>query len=130
MYERGAIRNKKQAEQLRDFTNLKFGNITPTDIDGYIDYRGKCQIFMEAKYGGAELPNGQKRAIEVIVNSSTIPAVAFVVSHYTDGMIDMGNCEIKKYYFEGEWRTTDKYKTLRQAVEAFLIKYGGYHEKP
>ena len=38
---RGATTYKERAKQGRDFTGLRYGNITPTDIDGLIEYHGK-----------------------------------------------------------------------------------------
>ena len=34
--DRGKIRNRECAGQLKDFSGLRFGKITPTDIDGFV----------------------------------------------------------------------------------------------
>jgi len=39
---RGKIEHRDRARQIRDFSNLRYGNITPTDIDGLIEYQNKC----------------------------------------------------------------------------------------
>ena len=50
--ERGKIRNRDQAQQIRDFSGMCFrGTITPTDIDGYFEINNELFVFMEI--GGA-----------------------------------------------------------------------------
>ena len=41
---RGKIRNVCYAEQIIDFSSLCFGTITPTNIDGYMDFWGKGHV--------------------------------------------------------------------------------------
>jgi hypothetical protein len=50
-FERGKIRNEKYAKQLNDFRGLlRRRGITPTDIDGLIDYNGKAFIFQSKRF--------------------------------------------------------------------------------
>ena len=61
---RGSIQFPDRARQLIDFSGLRYNKITPTDIDGFIEYHDEAIVFMEFKYGNAELPYGQKLALE------------------------------------------------------------------
>ena len=47
---RGAIMHAERAKQLNDFNGLQYGNITPTDIDGVIDYKDRAMVFLEIKF--------------------------------------------------------------------------------
>lgn len=57
------IRNRFRAKQLIDFGGLQYEQITPTDIDGLIEYRNIAYIIYEFKYADAEMPFGQRLAI-------------------------------------------------------------------
>lgn len=70
--ERGVIRNIGRAKQLNDFSGLlRPRNITPTDIDGLIDYGGKAFVYIEGKVKGKNLSEekGQKMALENVILS-------------------------------------------------------------
>ena len=54
-FERGKIRNENHAKQLNDFSGLlRRRGITPTDIDGLIDYSGRAFIHWK---GNTPIPN-------------------------------------------------------------------------
>jgi len=44
---RGTIRNATSALQLRDYSGLCWDRITPTDIDGLIDFGGRAFVLFE-----------------------------------------------------------------------------------
>lgn len=123
--ERGAIRNRQYGTQVRDYRGLRFGNITPTDIDGLIEYQGKGYVFIETKYQNAELPYGQRLALERLCDDLQIvkPTLLVIASHNTNGDIDVANTEVSSYRFKGEWKHTEK--TAGQLIAAFI----GYLEK-
>ena len=71
-YERpepGIVRNSNYAKQLLSFAGMKFGTISPTDIDAFIEIRGEVFIFIEAKFGDAEMPLGQRLALERLTDT-------------------------------------------------------------
>jgi len=47
---RGVIKYRGRARQIIDFRGLTYGNITPTDIDGLIEYKDKCILLIEIKH--------------------------------------------------------------------------------
>lgn len=63
MSERGVYRNDSKGKQLLKFQGIRFENITPTDIDGAIELRGKAWVFYEAKTANADCEYGQKRML-------------------------------------------------------------------
>ena len=96
---RGKINNPARAKQLHDFTGLRFKNITPTDIDGFVEFKDTLFVLMEAKFNGAELPYGQRLAIErlckALQKAGKITA-ALVLTHnaYVDEEINFAGCVV------------------------------------
>lgn len=60
MSERGKIKYPLSAGQLRDFSGLQYGRITPTDVDALIEYQDKAYILIELKTSGVKLEYGQR----------------------------------------------------------------------
>ena len=119
---RGKIYNPKRAGQLRDFSGLRFGTITPTDIDGFIDFRNKLHIYIEAKYYDTELGYGQRLALERICDDCKIPCAIIIVSHKhpTSEMIDFANTKVVEYRWEGKWYMLKRDSTCRQFIEVLM----------
>ncbi len=120
MIERGVIRNRKQASQIIDFSGLQFGTITPTDLDGLIDYHNRGFIIIEAKHGDSDLPYGQRLAIERLVDNLTKPTVAIIASHESEGDIDVANAIVREVRFRRKWRVITPIQTVRQFIDRFV----------
>jgi hypothetical protein len=61
-------------------------NITPTDIDGLIDYNGHAFIYLEGKMKDKKLDEGQRRALENVTLShwkANNPAMILLFWHDT-----------------------------------------------
>jgi len=110
MYKRGQIRNKDFARQLNDFSGLRYGNITPTDIDGFIDFQNRLFIFMEGKHSGSKLHYGQRLALERLTDACHNPpgriATCLIVDHNTPPEYDVNFAQglVREFRWEGEWR--------------------------
>ena len=118
------IKNRKYKSQIVEFSGLKYGNIYPTDIDCFIDFKDKLFIFAEAKYGDAELPFGQRLALERLCDtcSAIKSSVVFVVRHHSDTDIDIAYALVSEYRWKGEWLYPENpYLTLRQAVDKLVL---------
>lgn len=124
--ERGKIRNREQAKQLRDFSKLRWGNITPTDIDGYFEMDNQIFVFIEIKYGSREMLRGQALALERLVDvvGQTKDAILIIGMHSykpeTD--IDAGSCMVKKYRTGNKWRIPFRKITVREIADIFIKK--------
>lgn len=83
--ERGVIRNKLRGKQLNSFKGMvRERNITPTDIDGFIDYGGRAFVYLEGKLENAEFICGQKQALMAAVRShwqASHPTMALLYEH-------------------------------------------------
>ena len=52
---RGTIRNREASNAVKNYMKLRWKNITPTDIDGLIDFKNKLFVIIELKRSGEEL---------------------------------------------------------------------------
>jgi len=121
---RGATTYKTRAQQGRDFTGLRYGNITPTDIDALIEYQDKCYIFIEAKKTGAQMPYGQRIALERLCDDlqRVKPTILILMTHNTNANqeIDFANSLVDKYRYKGEWKTPQNVPTVKMLIDSFL----------
>lgn len=84
MHERGVIYNRERKKQIIDFRGMRYGSITPTDVDGFLDFGNKLFVYFEIKHDDAPLPYGQRLALERICIShynSGIPCYIIVARH-------------------------------------------------
>ena len=109
MSERGVIKNRHFKNQVADMSGLRFGNITPTDLDAFMDFNNRLFVFVEAKHGGAPLSYGQRLAIERLCDACHKPpmryAVAFLTKHYDEGDINFAQTVVTQYRWNGRWVT-------------------------
>ena len=118
---RGKIQNKAQALQVNDFSSLRFKNITPTDIDGLIDFQNKKFVLIEIKYKDALLPFGQKLALERLCDNSKKDTILMVGSHTSEtGDIDVGGCILREYRYKRAWKVYPEKITIKEAIKRFL----------
>lgn len=123
---RGIIRNRQFAAQLRLFEGLRWGNITPTDVDGLIDFGGEAFVFIETKHEGASLPLGQRLALEHLtdlINGTGTPCVTLVATHVSDADIMVADCPVAEYRFRGQWNIPPHPMTVREAIDGFRKKH-------
>lgn len=115
-------------KQLIDFKGLSVdGNIYPTDIDGLIEYKDAEYIIFEVKYGDAEVPFGQRLALQRMVDDFTKAgkqAVVFICEHTVrdaNKPVVAAWCKVREiYYGKGkEWRTPGSEISVRAAVDSF-----------
>lgn len=131
--ERGVIRNRDRQKQIHNFSGLKrLRNITPTDIDGLIDYEGKYFIYLEGKVSGNDLFYGQRLALENMVKShckAGHPAIAIVYEHWIPSRYDVNvaNCCVSKIYScEKEvfsWQSAEGNLLVCELVDEFESLY-------
>lgn len=63
------IRNHARAAQVIDFSGLRYKSITPTDIDGGLEYRNKAFALFEMKLEGAPIQKGQILFLTRLIDS-------------------------------------------------------------
>ncbi len=125
MGERGVIRNREAKRQIVDMSGLRYGKITPTDLDAFLDFGNRLFVFVECKYMNAPLSYGQRLAIERLVDACHMPpqryAVAFVVEHNGgEADIDFAGTTVRQYRWDGKWLAPKiDGSSLREGVDAF-----------
>lgn len=127
---RGKVQYEEHFKQLVLFDGMKyFGsngyqNVTPTDIDGFIQLdKENAYIFFELKYEG-DLPSGQKRAYVNLVktiNKGGGRAVLFVAEHNShEQMINASTAICTKMYNGNGWVASKERTTLGVQILRYI----------
>lgn len=123
--ERGKIENRNIARQIIDFSGIQYGKITPTDIDGLIEYHDKAIVLLEFKYADAELPRGQRVALERMCDCfrrANKEATVLVCEHFVKDCtkdIIARNAIVREVYYKGNWYNDGK-STVKERVDRFI----------
>jgi hypothetical protein len=130
---RGDVYNEDRYKQLVDYSGVRYGNITPTDIDGFIEYHDEIYVFYELKHMGGKMPHGQQMALENLANCvkrAGRSPIIIVADHDTptNQKVDAASTIVRCYYSGGEWRYPSKQigrdVTLKELTDAFM-KHNG-----
>jgi hypothetical protein len=130
---RGKIINEDRAKQLRDFGGLLFGNITPTDIDGLIEYHNKAYVIMEFKHRDNEIPDGQRKALERMnddFEQMGKRSICIIARHCQDDCnepIDAANAIVTEFREKRNWVVIVNNSTL---VKNFITDFLNQIDKP
>ena len=133
MYQRGTIRNRAAKQQIIDFSGIVInGTGTPTDIDGIIEFKDVAFVFMEFKFGDAEMPFGQKLALTRLTDAcqkSGKHAVLLVCQHDIANAaedIDAATAKVRELYFRGKWYPGER--SVKEVIDSFLefVRGGEY----
>jgi len=65
---RGKIVHRNRKRQLLDMSGLRFGKITPSDLDACIEYRRRAWVFIEFKKDGGLPAAGQLRMLQELAS--------------------------------------------------------------
>lgn len=125
MHERGEIHSPDRARQLRDFSGLRFGNITPTDIDGLIEYHDKAYILIETKLKGNQLEIGQRLALERITDTlgrvkRSICLIAEHEHYDVKENINVANSIIVEIRYNNKWQYPKELITTFEQIARFI----------
>jgi len=125
--QRGRIYYKKRAAQFNDFSGIRYGKMTPTDIDGHLEYHNELHIFFEGKSKNAPYPFGQRLAQERLNDdvSRTKPCLTVVYVHQCPAEIDIpvAKCFIEEYYQNGKWHKPKKTR-VKELCDSFIKENG------
>jgi len=126
---RGEIQNRARAQQIRDFTGLCWGSITPTDIDGFVEFRDKLFVWIEAKLVGQDMDDGQRKALEracnAIAGTDRMSAILLIEHNEPcDKDIQFATCPVRQWFYKGEWRSPMRPVTCKEAIDKLLQEAG------
>ena len=117
------INYPQRAKQIISFEGMeRRRGIIPTDIDGFIDYKGGVFVYMEAKLVGAPVTVGQRLALENVVKSheqSENKACAVIFRHNTraEDIIIAKDQVVDETYF----KLNDKLEWRKPKIENFSL---------
>ena len=116
------IMNLERMKQVKDFSSMP---ITPTDIDGYIDYRGRYHILFELKHRNAPVKQGQRLAMDRLCNdlNKVRPTIYIIAEHNQDNpsdLINVGSCVVREFKYKGDWQVPKNRIFLSAMVKDFI----------
>lgn len=121
------IKNRNYIQQIKDFSGLKWGNIYPTDIDGFFEMDNKIFVFIELKFKGVPLQGGQGLAFERLVDMFPKEKNAiFIIARHDEPSekdIDAASCKVMRYRFQREWKEPKKNITVKELCDKFIKKF-------
>lgn len=147
MNENKLIRNREHMKQIKDFSGMIFiRGIRPTDIDGFMESKGKNFVFFELKYKDHEMGIGQEMAFENlcdIIGRGGGKCVFIIAKHEQEislddvcpscgekfpkkatGDIDVAKCEVVKFRYKGKWRPRKNKQTLKEFIDSYVRTEG------
>jgi len=127
VFERGAIHLLERYKQLIDYSQLRYGAITPTDIDGSIEYRDRCWVFYEFKHISAPpMSVGQKKAFQRLTNDISKPALFLFAKHdrAPEQQINAAALHVSCYLINGDWGVPKTPVTIKEASDRFIARWG------
>jgi len=132
---KGQITNRAYSTKVRDYSGLLVGGGTPTDIDGFIEWKGEKALFIELKYGEIELTAsgkpvagkghyGQMLAFERLcdaVHKGGMTCIFILCTHSAVPGQDIiaHECPVACYRFKGKWYLPQGFPTAGEAVRRF-----------
>jgi hypothetical protein len=126
---RGDIYYLERYKQLIDYSAIRYGYITPTDIDGAIEYKDNCWVFYEFKHKSApKMSEGQRLAFERLTKDIQKPSLYLFAYHDKPPQekINASGLPVVCYLFNGEWGIPKKPISVKEATDKFLEKWSDY----
>ena len=123
---RGQIIHRNRAQQINDFSGIRYGKITPTDIDGLIEYKDKAYILFELKYKDTELPFGQRLALERTTDNLTYQGkttLCIISSHNIENCkkdVPVAETIVREYRYKGKRYVPTTSITTKELSDSFI----------
>lgn len=118
----GQIRDRDRMRQVKLFHGHRYGSISPTDVDAFLDFGDQLCVFVETKHVRANPSHGQLLALERLCagcQSEQRDAVVVITRHETDGDIDLAATRVERFFHGDAWYRTHPSWTLREAIDLF-----------
>ena len=127
---RGSFNHAHMAKQLLRFDNIAYyGNATPMDIDGLIEWHDKKRVLLEIKRKGVLLLDGERLAYKRLIDDFQLAgkeSICIVADHevfnYRED-VDVASCIVREIYHskEKKWRPTKRMMTVKMLLDSFLL---------
>ena len=127
----GVYTHPDKGRQLIRFDGIQYGKISPTDIDGIIEYHDRIWIIYEAKYRNSPLCAGQRTLLERFVRCMGAigkHAIAVICEHdVADHQDDvyLAHCPVRAIYNTENmvWRPPSYAVTVKQISDLYIRRY-------
>ena len=104
---RGEYRFPEKDRRLILFKGLAWERqITPTDIDFFVEFSNRCYVLGEFKEHGVDMPNGQQLALERLCQRVGHCGLLFIAEHQASANdIVAADCRVRSTYRyrDGTW---------------------------
>lgn len=125
--QRGVIQNRARKQQIADMSGLRYEKITPTDLDGFMDFGNRLFVFIEGKFVATPVLYGQQLAIDRLCDATNNPpsrySFAIIADHFhpCDEDIDFANMTVRTIRQNGRWKEPlQKGLTVRAAIDRMV----------
>ena len=124
--QRGIIRNE-QNMKTASFSGLRWGNVTPTDIDCMIEFGNRLFVFVELKHEASTMPYGQQLALTRLCDAieRSVPCYIIAGSH-SEGpheRINVAEASVTRVYHAGRWHSPKAPITVRIAIDRLRAQH-------
>ena len=121
----GKVLNRERHSQCLDFSGIARGKMTPTDLDGVIDYHGRAWILMEIKYNSEPIPDGQRICFNRLTSTlnKEAPALFIIADHYTEDPredVDVSRALVREWSTGGRWIKQCEPLSVGTLIDRFL----------
>lgn len=121
----GKVLNRERHSQCLDASGLEREGMTPTDVDGVLDYHGRAWLIIEIKYNSEPIPVGQQICFDRMAKafSKTAPTLFIIADHYIedtkqDVMVDQA--AVREWSTGGRWTACEEQITVGELTDRFL----------
>ena len=135
--QRGIITNRARFSQAIQFKDMRFGNITPTDVDCAMEFDNRLFIFIEAKFIGTPMKTGQLKFLGRLADNMNNPpnrfGVSIIADHVTpsDQDVHLASSIVRSVRMNGMWRDPMvNGLTLMQAVRRMVAYVENKQRRP
>lgn len=135
--QRGVIQNRARKQQIADMSGLRYEKITPTDLDGFMDFGNRLFVFIEGKFTATPVLYGQQLAIDRLCDATHNPpsrySFAIIADHHSpcDEDIDFANMTVRTIRQNGRWKPPmQRGLTVRQAIDRMVSAVENITGKP
>lgn len=109
MYHSDLVKHRDRMRQIICFDGLRFGSITPMDIDMCIEYHDKAVIFCEYKLAGCKMPEGQQLCLRRLADDVQAAGKMGVVLLCEHNVVDTSedvraeDAQVTALYYKNKW---------------------------
>lgn len=119
------IRNWDEHRLNMDFQNIETPSGKPSDIDLWYIAHNNFLIIGEIKNAKGTFNDGQKALLKRLIDNHKGGGTILYITHDKfvqngDRTVDVAQCKVSEYYWQGKWRTPRQPTTVNEAFKKLL----------